>query len=763
MARRPGQADELLRGPAGSRVVYLLDAASDFEASMLERWVARAGGRAETIRIVSSRRGKDGDREALSRALSAPDDPFLLPVRVVWLAPMKGSRRVVSWLDILRPGDARDPRGVRARWIRLARPNRVRLIAAAGELVSALSDDYLRSGQVDPITSYVTRRAWLVLDRAERNLVGNRYKVPRFVHEAILSRRDFREAVDAVAAETGVSQVVAREKAEQYLDEIAATHSPYVIDLIANAIHKLYTMGYGEIKYHEEDVRRLAGLGHGDSLVFLPSHRSNLDRLSLQFMLWENDFPPNHTAGGINLNFFPVGPLIRRTGVFFIRRSFKDNPLYKVVLRAYLDYLVEKRFPLEWYMEGGRSRSGKLLPPRLGLLSYVVDSMRREKAEELQLIPVSITYDQIQDVPDYAREAQGKDKERESLGWLLRAIRSLRRRYGDIHIRFAEPVSARAMLGESPADETSIALQKMAFEVMYRIGQVTPITPTALVSVALLAVHGAPISTEGLTEEIQRLVEFARARDLPTTTDLAKDLSDPARVSVVLDWLAENHNVTSHEALGRRVFWLEEEQMIRLSYYRNMIVHFFVNRALAEMAIDWAAESAERDPERVKEALLAFRDLLKFEFFFPEKDQFLSHVEADIALDVPDWGGVLTSAGADQVQSKMGPPVAHWALLPFLDAYQVVGDELEATRGRFDEKAFLKACLARAKMYRVERRLISGESASQVLFKSALDLASNRDLIEDGPGVASRRAEFASEVRRARALAAAGYEPHLVV
>ena len=108
-------------------------------------------------------------------------------------------------------------------------------------------------------------------------------------------------------------------------------------------------------------------LGSGNPLVFLPSHRSNLDRLSLQYMLWENDFPPNHTAGGINLNFFPVGPLIRRTGVFFIRRSFKDNELYKHVLKSYLGYLVEKRFPLEWYMEGGRSRSGKLLPPRLGL------------------------------------------------------------------------------------------------------------------------------------------------------------------------------------------------------------------------------------------------------------------------------------------------------------------------------------------------------------------------------------------------------------
>ena len=756
MARKSADPPELLTGPADSRIVYLLDAASDYEASLLTRWAGDEIGRElETVRITSSRRGKGGDIEALTDTLAAADDPFLIPLRVLWLAPIKKGRRAVSWWDMLRPGDARDPRGIRARWIRMARPGRIRFTAAAGAHASDLANDYQASGQVDPLSNYVTRRAWLILDRAERRLVGNRYKIPRFVPEAILSRREFLEAVDAVAAETDMAPALAREKAERYLREIAATHSPYVIDLIANGIHKLYSQGYGDIKYSEDDVRRLAALGDGDPIIFLPAHRSNLDRLSLQFMLWENDFPPNHTAGGINLNFFPVGPLVRRTGVFFIRRSFKDNPLYKMVLRSYLDYLVEKRFPLEWYMEGGRSRSGKLMPPRLGLLSYVTDSMHRGKAEDLQLVPVSIAYDQIQDVPDYAREAQGKDKEKESLGWMLKAVRSLRRRYGDIHIRFGEPVSARSMVGPTDlGEETSIGLQKLAFEVMYRIAHVTPITPTALISVALLAARGTARTSAQLAEGAARLVEFARARDLPTTED--SDLRDPSRVATILDWLAEHDNVSSHEALGRRVFWLDEDQMIRISYYRNMIVHFFVNRALAEMAIGSVGETGEEHPEQVRNALLAYRDLLKFEFFFPEKDQFLADVESDIGIDVPGWEHVLTTTGSAEVQAKLGSPLAYWAVLPILDAYQVVGDELESLKGRYEEKSFLKACLARARMYRIEERLISGESASQVLFKSALALAANRGLIDDADGVAARRAAFAAEVRNARTLAAAG-------
>ena len=126
-------------------------------------------------------------------------------------------------------------------------------------------------------------------------------------------------------------------------------------------------------------------------------------------------------------------------------------------------------------------------------------------------------------------------------------------------------------------------------------------------------------------------------------------------MAVILDWLAEHDNVSSHEALGRRVFWLDEDQMIRISYYRNMIVHFFVNRALAEMAIGSVADTGEERPQQVRDTLLAFRDLLKFEFFFPEKDQFLADVESDITLDVPGWEHVLATTGAAEVCS-VSPP-----------------------------------------------------------------------------------------------------------
>src|SRR5438034_4109125 len=301
----------------------------------------------------------------------------------------------------------------------------------------------------------------------------------------------------------------------------------------------MYTQGYGEtLHYDRAQLERLAALGQRHPLVFLPSHKSYLDALVLKYALYENGLPPNHTAGGINMNFFPMGALMRRTGIFFIRRSFKDNEVYKFVLRQYIDYLVEKRFPLEWYIEGTRSRSGKLMPPRFGLLAYVVDAYRRGKSEDVLLVPVSVAYDQIQDVAGYAAEERGGRKRPESFGWFLRFVRALRRRYGEIYIRFGEPLSLARTLGppdpaaEPAPDAQSVLLQQVAFEVAVRVNRVTPITATSLVTLALLGVSNRALSIAATLASLRNLLDYVRRRDLPTAGALDLDTHE---------WVSSTH------------------------------------------------------------------------------------------------------------------------------------------------------------------------------------------------------------------------------
>jgi glycerol-3-phosphate O-acyltransferase len=752
---------------AGKRLAFLLDTASAIERRLLDRWIDThrpegiSPASCERIAIPSSRRagGSGAVDRRLEACLAVGDDPLLAPLRIAWLPPEKNGQREVRFADVATLGDPRDPGLIRQVWLQHD-PDRYRVVVAEPAPASTLRERWKQAGvdSTSSLAEFVVRQAQLALERAERRLRGSRYKVPRFVHEEILARPAFRGAVAVLARELGKPESAVAKQAARDLREIAATHSPYVIDLMANLIRLLYTRGYAErLHYDRAQLRDLYALTQRYPVVFLPSHKSNLDHLVLQYALHENGHPPNHTAGGINMNFFPVGPLIRRSGVFFIRRTFKDDPVYKLVLRQYIAYLVEKRFSLEWYIEGGRSRSGKLLPPRLGLLMYVIDAFRHGRAEDVYLIPTAIAYDQIQDVGDYVAESRGGAKQRESFGWMLKVIRGIRDRLGTIHLRFGEPLSLAEALGrvdpsaDLEPDETDLAVAKIAFEVAVRINRVTPITPTSLVALAMLGTHRAVTVEETLTV-LRNWLDYVRRRRLPTTEELRLDT--PEGVRSVLEALVRSGVVTSFAKGAEPVYAIGQNQHLAAAYYRNTIVHFFVNSSIAELSLLRAAEDEVTDRAGAFWAeVLRLRDLLKFEFFFADKEKFRDEIRAEVMLIDADWEARLT-AGPEAIQKllrRFRPFTAHRALRPFLEAYRTVGDELEhlPPAAPFEESAFLARCLARGEQYRLQRRVQSAESVSSVLFTTALKLASNRGLLERGAeGLATRRAEFATELRQ---------------
>src|SRR5262245_1929932 len=749
----------------GRRVIFLLDAASRLEEKLLRDWIARrqpAGAGVEVLSIPSSRRRRGKIDPRLEPALAAGDDPLLAPLRVVWQPRERDGRREVRLVDLLKLGDPRDPNRAREHWVYRREPDRVRIVAGEPASASALRERWRASAITDAgatrgLAEFVVRQADLVLDIAERRLRGARYKVPRFVREDILSRPAFRGELRRLATALDRPYAYVLREATADLREIAATHSPFVIDLVVQFWQRMYRRGYGEVvRYESAQVDRIRALSQHHPVVFLPTHKSNLDHGVLQALLHEHGLPPNHTAGGINMNFFPVGPLVRRAGVFFIRRSFKDDEVYKLVLRHYVDYLIEKRFPLEWYLEGGRSRSGKLLPPRFGMLAYVVDAYRRGRSEDVSLLPVSICYDQISDVSDYAAEQLGAAKERESFFWFLRFLRRLGRRYGRIVVRFGEPLSLREALGapdpSAPPDpdERSLALQKLGFELCVRINRATPIPPISLVCLALLGRGDRALSVEEMLDALRNLVAYVRRRGLPTSEEIVLDT--PEGVRATLDLLVGNGLLTRFEEGPDTVWGIAPEQHLSAAYYRNTVIHYFVNGAIAELALLRAAEDDVRHRYReFEEEALRLRDLLKFEFFFTEKDVFREELAAEVALHDPHWEKAFEAGPVElaELVARFKPLSAHRILRPFLEAYRVVGDALAGRDAALpvEEEAFLRECLALGRQYALQRRMRQ-ESISKTVFGSALRLARNRGLIEPGaPELAARRRAFASELR----------------
>jgi len=760
-------------GTGARRPIFLLDASSSLERKILEDWIERhrpdgaSISEYDRLGLPPSRRPIARKRFSLARlesCLASEGDALLCPLRVVWLARERGGHRSVTFRDLLTFADPRDPGPIRQHWIAHREPDRCRIVAGDPAPVSELRERWHAAGHESAsetigLASFVARQAGLALERAERRLRGARYKVPRLVHEDILGQPSFRGGLRRIAREQDRPVAAIERKASRYLKEIAATHDPFVIDLVSRGIRKMYSRGYGDtLHYDRADLERMKALCQRHPVVFLPSHKSNLDHLVLHSALHENGHPPNHTAGGINMNFFPVGPLARRSGVFFIRRTFKDNPVYKFVLHHYIDYLIEKRFSLEWYIEGGRSRSGKLLPPRFGMLSYVVDAYRRGKSDDVILIPVSIAYDQIQDVGEYAAEQSGKPKEREGFSWFVRMIRRLGRRYGTIHIRFGEPLSLSKTLGpggvraEPESSENDIEVQKLAFEVAFRINRVTPITESSLLTLALLGVGDQAVTVSEATRALTNLLAIVERRDLPRVGDLGA-LGTEDGVRRALDALVENGVVSRFSEGFEPVYRIGPEQQLAAAYYRNTIVHFFVNAAIAELSLLRAAEDGVEDVvEEFWNEAMRLRDLLKFEFFFAEKDVYRGELRREVALQDGEWEARMRG-GRDEIRrllSSFRPFSAHRVLRPFLDAYRLLGDLLEHAdpADELDQGRFVSRCLGLGRQYLLQRRIRSAASASQELIRSAWRLAESRGLVgAGGDGLAERRKAFATEIR----------------
>jgi glycerol-3-phosphate O-acyltransferase len=724
----------------GEPLVFLLDEHSGVERELLGGWITRhapAGVRTDVYSIPTSRRGNRTRIDSrLGPRLAEDDDPLLVPLRVAWLPAERHGQRRVTIKDFVALGDPRDPNKLRQRWLRTFDPDRIRIVQGEPAPKTQLATRWRDPGGRGPaegttLAEFASLKAWLALERAERALRGARYKVPKFLGQALFQSRGFQQGVIRLAEAEGVPVAQMRRRTADYLKEIAATHSPYVIDVVTGLMRWVVGLGYHRVDYSSEQLQELYKLGQDHSLVFLPSHKSNADHLVLQYALFENDFPPNHTAGGDNMDFFPVGPVVRRSGIFFIRREFKDDEPYKFVLRQYVDYLLEKRFPLEWYIEGGRSRTGKLRPPRFGLLAYVVDAYLRALVDDVILIPISIAYDQISDVTVYAAEQQGGKKEEEGATWLVRTIGGLRKKYGAIYIRFGDVISLATRLDQGidlESEEGRLVVPKLAFEIANRINAATPITPVSLVTLALLSQPGRGLTIDETIVVLEPFLDYVALRKLPTTVPLM--LATNEDVEQALQALVDSDVVSKTKGLDHDYYLIGDEQHLAAAYYRNTIIHFFVNASIVEVAVAGMVRDGVTGIDEFLTRAFAWRALLRFDFFFADRAEYREHIMAELNLGCSDGPALLEAGDFETVLEALAPFTTPAVLRPFLEAYRLVAEVLVRAPGEeltVDE--IRHRALALGREYQARGEISTPESLSFALFDAGTALAANSGVL----------------------------------
>lgn len=545
------------------------------------------------------------------------------------------------------------------------------------------------------------------------------------------------------------------DEARDNFHEIAAEENPAAVetwDRICGWLARSY-----QLDVDDDQIEKIKQLNETATLVFLPNHRSYLDPMILRSALEPHGFPPNNVMGGANLSFWPLGSIMRRNNTVFIRREFKSQYIYKACLKEYIASLVRQKKNLEWYIEGGRTRTGKLRPPRMGMLSYVVEAFDPDGDEDILLVPVFVGYDQQYEVDKISQEEQGGVKAPESISWLIQFASAQGARRGGAHVRFGDPVSLKASLQQTretdgPERAARMAVPKVAFEVMHRINQITPIMPSALITFALLDNEDHALTIPEGRRILAPLLDYLKQKNVDISDEI--DLGSHGQLEKAIITLNKQGIIQYFDGGPEVVYWITDNRQHEAAFYRNTMIHHLVNRAIIEIGLIAAAEENAKHPiDAIWAEAVELRDLLKYEFFFPRTRDWAGEIMYESDLAYPGWAD--QEFGSDELVDNLRATklcLAHRVIGPFLEAYGVVAEQLAKApvKEEIDTKEFILECIGVAQQRWYQGKLHSPESISKDLFTNALTLADNRGLLKPGTrGLKAKRQAFAKEFKEA--------------
>ncbi|WP_077339837.1 glycerol-3-phosphate 1-O-acyltransferase PlsB [Pseudocolwellia agarivorans] len=465
---------------------------------------------------------------------------------------------------------------------------------------------------------------------------------PRLMHRqqmftAMFANPAIKKIIADEVKSKNISQAKVKKQALEIMDEIAGDYRESMISVGTRVLTWLWKRLYKKIEVSNANtVRNLAQEGH--EIIYVPCHRSHMDYLLLTYIIAQEGLVTPRIAAGINLNFWPAGPIFRKAGAFFIRRSFNGNRLYSTIFREYLGLLFERGYSVKYYSEGGRSRTGRLLPAKTGMLAMTIQSLLRGIDRPLTLVPVYIGYEHVMEVGTYHKELSGSEKKKESFLGVFKAIKSLRN-YGKGYINFGEPININKFLTDEVPDWKSAinpldpqkpkwltpTVNLLADKVMTNINQCAALNGVSLVALILHATDNKALSKSELESQLDFFLMLQRSA--PYSTELT--VPPESGTELLAEVIALNKVTVNEDSFGE-IISLDESATLEMRYYRNNILHTYVLHAFVCRVLECNAKVSTSTIVKQVQILL---QLIKSELFlWGSDDEMRTNIETTLSV-----------------------------------------------------------------------------------------------------------------------------------
>jgi glycerol-3-phosphate O-acyltransferase len=619
----------------------------------------------------------------------------------------------------------------------LVGPKGMALFSKPVELSGVLQQDPFKESDEEKREKGLRRLLLWHLNNEDRAYRGPTKKsVEQKIH-SILKDKRLRQQLEAVAERQNRSMENVLREARKNLNEMASDTSEKVINLLRLLFDFVWARTLEGIDYSTQDFNRMRELNKTGSIVFLPCHRSHVDYLVFAYLFEKVGLNNPRIAAGDNLSSWPLGPILRRAGAFFIRRSFKGEAVFPLVFEAYLRQILKRGLNLVFFMEGGRSRTGKLLNPKLGMLKMVFDAWQKGDHADLPLVPITIDYGKVFEGKSYISETSGGEKVREDIRGLLKTPKVLLRKHGVIRIRFGAPLSLRQFVSDQGFSPETLdyknklpLVQTLAMRVMNQINQMVTITAGNVLAGILMA-H----PRGGMTlKDLRALFVITSSFLVRRKVELAfpeKNLD--AALQHALDTFRLWETVETLEVSGETIVRIPSEKRPEMEYYKNNGLHFILDVALVATAMRtldgvWTLPAIRQRAQELHE-------WLSHEFLveapYPDEKTTAQAVKA-----IADRGGLVVEGETVRLGSqKLGRDlyrVCTHLLLNYLESYFVTLDMVIQNHAQMPlaQKELIKSILARAQLLLAVGTLRMRESINKVSFENALYRLSRMGMIQ---------------------------------